>query len=113
MARAEVDPGETPPQLSVKVAYGPKAGAAQELSLRVAAGSTVLDVLQLSGLLERYPEIDLATQSVGVWGHLRTLDAALRDGDRVEVYRPLQVDPKEARRLRQREQREATCSRKQ
>ena len=113
MAHAEADRAEALPLLSVKAAYGPKAGAAQELSLKVATGSTVLDVLRLSGLLEHYPEIDLATQSVGVWGHLRTLDAALRDGDRVEVYRPLQVDPKEARRLRQREQRDATCSRKQ
>jgi hypothetical protein len=45
-----------------------------------------------------------APWKVGVWGQLRTLDHVLRDRDRVEIYRPLQIDPKDARRLRHRQQ---------
>ena len=90
--------------LAVTVAYSPKAGQVDEREVRLEAGATLLDALRSSGLLDRYPEIDPHAQAVGIWGQFRPLDAALRDGDRVEVYRPLRVDPKEARRLRQRRQ---------
>jgi putative ubiquitin-RnfH superfamily antitoxin RatB of RatAB toxin-antitoxin module len=65
--------------------------------LDVAPGSTVIAAIQLSGLLERYPEIDLASIAVGIFGELTILQTELREGDRVEIYRPLQVDPKDAR----------------
>ena len=96
--------------LEVQVAYSPAAGAAEEVGLVIRSGATLLDALRASGILERHPQIDLERQPVGVWGRLRTLDALLRSGDRVEIYRPLQIDPKEARRRRQRQQRDATCS---
>lgn len=92
--------------IGVSVAYSPSAGVVDEVSVQLVAGATVGDALRASGLLERHPQIDLAAQRVGVWGKLRSLDAPLRERDRVEVYRALQVDPMEARRQRQRTQRQ-------
>ena len=51
-------------------------------------------------MLERFPQIDLNDNKVGVFGKLTKLDAELRSGDRVEIYRPLIADPKEVRRQR-------------
>ncbi len=53
-----------------------------------------------SGMLREFPEIDLARNAVGVFGERVALDSPLRDGDRVEIYRPLALDPKQARRRR-------------
>ena len=63
-------------------------------------GATVGDALAASGLLRECPEIDLARNRVGLWGRLVTIDTVVGDGDRVEIYRPLVADPKEARRAR-------------
>ncbi len=63
-------------------------------------GTTVRAAIEASGLLARFPEIDLASQKVGIHGKLTALDALLADGDRIEIYRPLVIDPKEARRRR-------------
>lgn len=98
---ARVDPG---PSVNVGVLYSPHAGAVDEVALRLAAGATVADALHESGLQARHPSLDLAAAPVGIWGALCKRDDVLRDRDRVEVYRPLQVDPKEARRQRQRSQ---------
>lgn len=62
--------------------------------------ATVRDAIDRSGLLRQFPEIDLERCGVGVFGAARTLDAALSDGDRVEIYRPLVNDPKDLRRKR-------------
>lgn len=70
------------------------------LPLTVAAGTKVEDAIRLSGILERFPEIDLSQTKVGVFSKLTSLDAVLRDKDRVEIYRPLIADPKEVRRRR-------------
>lgn len=94
------------PQLHVVVVYSPVAGQVDVCELSMPAGATVLQALRMSGLLLRYPGVDLASQKTGVWGKLRGLDDALREGDRVELYRPLQVDPKEARRQRYKQHRE-------
>ena len=97
--------------LSIAVACSPAEGAAEECRVEVPPGATLIDALRASGVLERHPHIDLAHRAVGIWGRIRALDTPLRDGDRVEIYRPLQVDPKEARRRRQRLQQDrATCS---
>ena len=93
-------------RIAVAVAYSPAPERVDHVALRLPAGATVNEALRESGLLLRHPEIDLAVQKVGVWGKLCPLDHALRDGDRVEVYRPLKVDPKEARRQRYRRHRE-------
>ncbi len=84
----------------------------QELqSLRVPVGATVRQALDVSGLLRRYPEIDLAKNKVGIFGKLTRLDAPLGNHDRIEVYRPLLADPKEARRRRAVLARESTKNR--
>jgi uncharacterized protein len=63
-------------------------------------GATVQAAIAASGLASRYREITQTPLQVGVFGKRVTLDTPLRGGDRVEIYRPLTVDPKEARRRR-------------
>lgn len=70
------------------------------LDVVVAAGSSVEEVIQESGMLQRYPEIDLTQNAVGIWNRTCKLSDTVEDGDRVEIYRPLIADPKEARRRR-------------
>ena len=63
-------------------------------------GATVEDAIRQSGLMDKFPEIDLAANKVGIWNKASELTAVLRDKDRVEIYRPLIADPKEVRRKR-------------
>jgi putative ubiquitin-RnfH superfamily antitoxin RatB of RatAB toxin-antitoxin module len=70
------------------------------LSLEVPPASTIADAIVLSGLLEKYPEIDLEKGKFGLFGKLSKSDMVLREKDRVEIYRPLLADPKEVRRKR-------------
>jgi putative ubiquitin-RnfH superfamily antitoxin RatB of RatAB toxin-antitoxin module len=89
-------------QLTIHVVYSPSAGVVKQVTIGVRPGATVLQALQGSGLLTLFPEIDLDIHRIGVWGKLKSLDSPLRDQDRIEIYRPLRVDPKEARRQRHR-----------
>jgi len=66
----------------------------------VPAGSTVRQAIDASGLLTEFPEILLTKQSVGRYGELTALESEVQPGDRIEIYRPLQVDPRETRRRR-------------
>lgn len=86
--------------LHLSVVYAPGAREMDEVILQMDAPCTVLQALQQSGLLQRYPEIDKVHALIGVWGRRAKLDQHLRDQDRVEIYRPLRVDPKVARRER-------------
>lgn len=70
------------------------------IKLDVPAGCNINQAIQGSGLLERYPEIDLAVNKVGIFSKIKQLDTVLQAGDRIEIYRPLKADPKEARRRR-------------
>jgi uncharacterized protein len=90
--------------LRISVAYSPQAGEVDVVDLTLAPGATVADALNASGLPERHPAAGLERLPVGIWGRLCERGDVLHDRDRVELYRPLQVDPKEARRLRQRAQ---------
>lgn len=73
----------------------------QELiPLELPAGSTVQQAIEASGLLEKYPEIDLARNKLGIYAKLVKVDTPLSDRDRVEIYRPLIADPKEVRKAR-------------
>jgi putative ubiquitin-RnfH superfamily antitoxin RatB of RatAB toxin-antitoxin module len=73
----------------------------QELiRVRLAEGSTLLQALEASGVLLKYPEIDLKKNKFGVFAKLSKPDTVLRDRDRVEIYRPLIADPKEVRKQR-------------
>jgi len=56
--------------------------------------------VELTSILEQFPEVDLAINKVGIFGKLAKLDAKLTEGDRVEIYRPLIADPKEQRKKR-------------
>ena len=61
---------------------------------------SVKEAIELSGMLKKFEEINLDSNQVGIFGKLTTLDKALRDRDRIEIYRPLIADPKEIRRKR-------------
>lgn len=61
---------------------------------------TVEEAIQLSGVLRRFPEIDLSVQRVGIFGKLAKMHAVLQEGDRVEIYRQITADPKAVRRRR-------------
>jgi len=73
---------------------------ATEIELELPAGATVAEAIARSRIEERHPEVDLARAAVGLFGRRVRRDAVLADGDRVEIYRPLLADPKEARRRR-------------
>lgn len=64
--------------------------------------ATLAQAILASGILDSFPEIDLETASVGIFSKPADLSTQLADRDRIEIYRPLQVDPKEARRKRAR-----------
>lgn len=68
------------------------------LPVQVHEGCSVEEAIRRSGILERYPQIDLASQKVGVFGKFTQLDAPLSNGDRVEIYRPIVADPKTVKR---------------
>lgn len=68
--------------------------------LAVSADLTVQEIIEQSGVLANYPEIDLAENKVGVFSRNVKLDSTVRDKDRIEIYRPLLADPKEIRRKR-------------
>ncbi len=74
------------------------------LTVDVPAGSAIEEAVKRSGILDRFPEIDLAQNKVGIFGKGKPLSQPLRAGDRVEIYRPLIADPKESRRQRAKEQ---------
>ncbi len=68
------------------------------LQVEVPQGSVVEDAIRISGILEKYPEIDLANSKFGIFGKACKGDVILREKDRVEIYRPLIADPKEVRK---------------
>ena len=69
-------------------------------SLQVAPGTTIEAAILASGVLQQFPAIDLATAPVGLYGKKRPMGTVLREHDRIEIYRPLVADPKDARRRR-------------
>jgi putative ubiquitin-RnfH superfamily antitoxin RatB of RatAB toxin-antitoxin module len=85
----------------VEVVYCPAPGRTDLCRLSLPEGATALDALRASGLLERHG-LDAGCVDLGVWFKACAADQPLRDRDQVQVYRPLIVDPKEARRLRYR-----------
>ncbi|HRH82085.1 MAG TPA: RnfH family protein [Thiobacillaceae bacterium] len=87
-------------QIDVEVVYALRQ-TQKVLPVTVEEGATLRQAVELSGLLREYPDIDLGGRNkVGVWGKLVKPDAALRDKDRVEIYRPLIADAKEVRKQR-------------
>lgn len=92
-------PADAQALLTVDVVFAAAPHAVDLTTLQLPPGATVAEALQASGLLRRRGLV-LDALDVGVWGRACSLQLALRDRDRVEVYRPLRVDPKEARRQR-------------
>jgi putative ubiquitin-RnfH superfamily antitoxin RatB of RatAB toxin-antitoxin module len=83
--------------LRVEVIYALPTGE-DAVTLRLPAGATAGEAVRASGLLEKHPGLD--ARKIGIYGKVVDPGATLRDGDRVEIYRPLALDPKEARRRR-------------
>jgi uncharacterized protein len=71
------------------------------LQVEGALGMTAGEAIERSGILKRFPEIDLTANKIGIYGKLAKLDQPLEDGDRVEIYPPLIADPKQARKNRE------------
>lgn len=92
-----------PQILHVEVVYA-RSDVQQLAVLELGIGATAHDALRLSGLLQQFPEITLKTYKLGIFGRTIGLQQVLRDGDRVEIYRELPIDPKQARRERARRQ---------
>ena len=86
-------------EITVTVVYA-LPGAATEVEVRVAAGATVAEAIERSGLAARLPGADIAGAPVGIFGKRVRRDTLLGDGDRIELYRRLIADPKTARRRR-------------
>jgi len=86
-------------RVSVAIAF---AGRQDVVELELAEGSRVADALACESVRERLRGVDAASLEVGIWSRLCARNAALRDGDRVELYRPLAADPKAMRRERAR-----------
>ena len=103
MAPAEGDPKAAVLSVNIEVELSPGPRQVQLVVLALPPGATVRDALKASGLVNS-PGDDAALGQlhVGIWGRKAALDTALREGDRVECYRGLKVDPKEARRTRYR-----------
>jgi putative ubiquitin-RnfH superfamily antitoxin RatB of RatAB toxin-antitoxin module len=85
--------------ITVEVAYA-KPEKQSMITLQVKPGTTLLEAIKLSGMLEQFPEIDLDEAKVGIFSKISPPDTVLREKDRVEIYRPLIADPKESRRKR-------------
>lgn len=88
-------------KLQVEVAYALR-DEQLLIAVDVEEGATVREAIERSGILQRYPGIELNPGRVGVFGETVKLDTPVREGDRVEIYRALETDPKEARRRRTR-----------
>ena len=86
--------------MQVTLVYSPAPRQVREWHLELPAGATVQDALARSPIHHEFPDLAPADMTLGVWGKKTGLDQALRDQDRVEIYRGLQVDPKVARRER-------------
>lgn len=70
------------------------------MRLEVPDNSTIEETINLSGVLKLYPEINLTSQKVGIFGKIAALDTAVKDGDRVEIYRQITADPQTVQRRR-------------
>ena len=86
--------------ICVDVVYAPSVMEQTVITVNVIANTTVREAIEQSGLLTRYPELDLNNQKIGVFSRSVALDKEVKAGDRIELYRPLRVDPKAARRQR-------------
>jgi putative ubiquitin-RnfH superfamily antitoxin RatB of RatAB toxin-antitoxin module len=85
--------------IQVEVAYA-RPDTQVIMPLHVANGTTAADAIRQSGVLDKFPEIDLGQAKIGIFSRIVSLDTVLQEKDRVEIYRALIADPKESRRAR-------------
>jgi uncharacterized protein len=88
--------------IHISVAYAASRERQAEIPLTVEESCTVALAIQRSGMLKQFPELELSRIAVGIYGQRVRLDGLLQEGDRIEIYRPLFADPKQARRARAR-----------
>lgn len=93
-----------PKCVNVVVVYSPAARSVVERKVTLIIGSTVKAAVLASGFLVDFPDLAATHPDVGIWGRKAALARLLVEGDRVEIYRALKVDPKAARRERFRRQ---------
>ena len=86
-------------QIAIEVVYALPANQALKC-FNVPDGTTIEQAIALSGIIAQFPEIDVAKNKFGIFGQLANAETVLRHQDRIEIYRPLIIDPKEARRKR-------------
>jgi putative ubiquitin-RnfH superfamily antitoxin RatB of RatAB toxin-antitoxin module len=92
-------------ELKIEVAYATP--EKQKILLILApAGLTLSEAIERSGIREEFPDMVVDPERVGIFGRKAKMEQVLRDGDRVEIYRPLIADPKESRRRRAEEYRQ-------
>lgn len=96
--------------IHIEVAYGVGPDQTEVVPLVLAQGASLADAVQASGLLARHA-LELEGLRIGIWGKVREAATVLRERDRVEIYRGLKVDPKEARRQRYKKHRENVAKR--
>lgn len=84
--------------LSVSVVYAALDGSVFQQSVQVSTTAKIRDAIIASGFLQNFPEFEIEKLSVGVYSLRKTLDDGLHDKDRIEIYRPLLIDPKDRRR---------------
>lgn len=85
--------------IDLEVAYA-KSDEQAILTIKVTPGTTVQQALELSGIMQLFPEIIMSNIIVGIFSKIVSLESVVKNGDRIEIYRPLLADPKEQRRKR-------------
>ncbi len=85
--------------ISIEVAYA-EPDRQRVVAIEVEDGTTLIEAIGLSAIGEDFPSLDIASVSKGVFGELKPDNYQVREGDRIEIYRPLKQDPREARRKR-------------
>ncbi len=98
-------------EITVEVAYA-RPNSQKILTVVVPEGTTLLQAAELSGICDYYPEINLQEAKMGIFGKLsaKPAEQVVKEGERVEIYRPLIADPKEIRKRRAEEARRAANS---
>lgn len=86
-------------KIKVEIVYA-KPDRQRLIEVEVDQGCTIETAIRTSKILNEFPEIDLTKQKVGVFSKPRLLSDLIHDGERIEIYRPLIIDPKEARRAK-------------
>lgn len=91
---------ERKPSMEIEIAYAASPSEQTLIPLTLSEACSAKTAIEKSGLLLLYPNIDLNKQAIGIFGRKISLDELIRDGDRIEIYRPLLQDPKTARKHR-------------